>query len=65
MELFVLLFKANMMCQDFFGDNLIVGVEVRFELWIFSLELPVCASRGTRLITCQDSNRGFIYKNRI
>ena len=52
----------------FFGggdDNLTIGDEVRFELWIFSLELPVCASRDTRLITCQDSNRGFIYKNRI
>ena len=65
MEQFILLFKENMMCQDFFGDNLIVGVEVRFELWISLFELLVSANWGTRLIACQDSNRGFKYKNWI
>ena len=65
MEQFILLFKENMMCQDFFGDNLTIGDKVRLEFWISSLELPAWDSYGTRLITCQDSKRGFIYKNRI
>ena len=65
MELFVLLFTENMMCQDFFWgqfDNWGWGEISTLDIFI-GITSMFCW--GTRLITCQDSNRGVIYKNRI